>query len=242
MAHSPPEGAGAVLLFVLLLVAFVATHIAMVAPALRDPLVRRFGEKGFQGLYSLLSLLLLGGAVFLWRGMAPQPLWVAPGWAWLAGSALMLLASVLFVGSFTPANKGLAGAPQDDRPASGVLRITRHPMMWAFALWAFVHALLSGSLPTVLLMFSIGFLALVGAAHQDSRKRRRAGPAWQRYAATTSYWPGGAQISGRQPWRTFWPGLVPVVGGLLLWGLATFAHPMLGAPAVPPWGHAQERP
>lgn len=223
--------------FVLLLLLFVVSHIGMTAPAVRGPLAGRFGERGFQALYSLISLLLLSGALFLWRRLGPQPLWVAPHWAWPFCSALMLLASVLFVGSLTPANKALAGVPVDDRPAAGVLRITRHPMMWGFGIWALVHAWLSGSLPTVLLALAILIVALGGAAHQDGRKRAAGGALWQRYAGATSFWPLGAQIVGRQPWASLWPGLLPVAGGLLLWALATYAHPaLLGAPAVPPWG------
>ncbi|MCG2841021.1 NnrU family protein [Sandaracinobacter sp. RS1-74] len=223
--------------FLLLLAAFVLTHIGLATPFARDRLVARLGEKGFLGVYSLVSLLLLGGAIFAYRQLDPYPVWAAPGWAWLFSSALMLGASILFVGSLTPANKGLAGVPVDERPASGVLRITRHPMMWAFAIWAIVHAWMSGSLPTVVLAFGIGALALIGAAHQDVKKRRLLGGNWVRYERQTSYWPLGAQFSGRQPWSALWPGAVPVLGGALLWGLATFVHPMLmRAPAVPPWG------
>ena len=223
-------------IFLLLLLAFVLTHIGMATPAIRDRLVARLGEKGFMGAYSLVSLLLLGGAIYAYRGLDPYPVWVAPGWAWMLSSALMLVASVLLVGSLTPANKAMAGVPVTDRPPTGVMRITRHPMMWSFAIWAFVHAWLSGSLPTILLAFGIGALALLGAAHQDLKKRRLLGETWGRYEAATSFWPLGAQAGGKQPWGALWPGLVPVVGGVLLWALVTFVHPMLmGAPMVPPW-------
>lgn len=224
-------------LFLLLLLAFVASHILLTMPFARRPLVARLGEKGFQAAYSLISVLLLGGTIHAYRDLGPYPLWTAPGWAWALCSALMLGACMLFVGSLTPANKALAGVPASDRPPAGVLRLTRHPMMWAFAIWAFVHAWLSGSLPTILLALGIGGVALLGAAHQDRKKLRLMGEGWARYEAETSYWPLGAQLSGRQPWGALWPGLVPAAGGLLLWALLTFVHPMLmRAPVVPPWG------
>jgi uncharacterized membrane protein len=225
------------LLFSLLLLAFVVTHIGMATPAIRDGMVARLGEKGFQGVYAVISLALLIGALQVYRDLPVQPIWVAPTGAWHAASLVMLLASVLFVGSVTPANKALAGVPASDRPASGVLRITRHPMMWSFGLWAVVHATLSGSLPTVILAAGMGVLALGGAAHQDLKKRRLMGATWERYERETSYWPLGAQLSGKQPWHTLWPGLVPVVGGAILWALLTYVHPVLmKAPVVPPWG------
>lgn len=227
-------------LFVVLLAAFVLTHIGMATPPVRDGLVARVGEKGFQAIYGIVSLALLVGAVTVYRGLEPRILWVAPTGVWHVATLVMLIAAILFVGSVTPANKALAGVPASDRPASGVLRITRHPMMWAFGLWAIVHATLSGSLPTVILAAGIGALALLGAAHQDSKKRRLMGPVWERYERETSYWPLGAQLSGRQPWSALWPGVVPVVGGVLLWALLTFVHPVLmKAPVVPPWGFQQ---
>lgn len=223
-------------LFVLLLAAFVVSHIAMATPGIRDRAVAKLGGGGFQAVYALVSLALLIGAVNVYRGLEPQILWVAPVGAWHLATLVMLVASILFVGSVTPANKALAGVPASDRPASGVLRITRHPMMWAFGLWALVHATLSGSLPTVILAAGIGILALGGAAHQDSKKRRMMGPVWETYERETSYWPLGAQISGKQPWSALWPGVIPVLGGVVLWALLTFVHPVLmKAPMVPPW-------
>lgn len=225
------------LLFVALLLAFVASHMLLANPPLRDVLVARLGEKGFQAFYSLLSLALLAGAVHAYRATPDRLLWVAPIGFWHVSTLVMLLAAILFVGSLTPANKALAGVPASNRPASGVLRITRHPMMWAFGLWAAVHATLSGNLPTVIMAAGIGILALAGARLQDGKKRRQLGSAWAAYEAQTSYWPLGAILSRRQPLSALWPGFVPVAGGVALWALVTFVHPMLlKAPVVPPWG------
>jgi uncharacterized membrane protein len=226
--------------YVVLLLLFVVTHIGLAASPVREGLVARLGEKGFQALYAVVSLALLVGAIQVYREVPDRILWVAPTGAWHVATLVMLVASILFVGSMTPANKALAGVPANDRPASGVLRITRHPMMWAFALWAGVHATLSGNLPTVILAGGIGALALLGAAHQDLKKRRLMGETWARYERETSYWPGGAVLAGRQPASALWPGLVPVLGGAVLWALLTFVHPVLmKAPVVPPWGFAQ---
>ncbi len=222
-------------LYLLLLIAFTASHIGLASAAVRGPLVAQLGERGFQGFYSLISVLLLGGAIWAGRGVEPQYLWAAPFWVWRLGSFLMLIAAILLVGAFSPANRALPGVPQVDRPPTGVLRITRHPMMWAFAIWAVVHIAISGEMKAILLAVAIGVLALAGAAHQDSKKRRLIGESWRHYQAQTSYFPLGAQMRGRQPWVALWPGLVPIFGGLFLWLLATWLHPMAGAPTVPPW-------
>ncbi len=220
-----------------LLAAFVISHIAMANPPLRDRLVARLGEKGFSLLYAVVSLGLLIGAIQLYKRLEEVPLWVAGTGAYHLASLVMLLASILFVGAFTPGNRALAGVPQSERAPAGVLRITRHPMMWAFGLWALVHLVLSGDLPTVVLAFGIGFLALVGARLQDGKKRQQLGESWVRYEAQTSYWPFGAMLSGKQPWSAIWPGAVPILGGIAFWLLMTWLHPsLMGAPVVGIWG------
>lgn len=226
-------------LFILLMAAFVITHIALATPPLRDGLVARLGEGGFRIGYSLLSLALLIGAIQVYKRLPEDaPLWTAGTGALHVANLLMLVASILFVGSLTPANRALAGVPP--RPAtegpSGVLRWTRHPMMWAFGLWAIVHGWLAGDAPTLVLALGIGTLALVGAAFQDGKKARQQGADWKTYAARTSFVPFGAILSGRQPAAALWPGLVPVAGGLLLWLLLTYLHPsLMAAPAVGIW-------
>jgi uncharacterized membrane protein len=225
-------------LFVLLLAAFVVSHIALASPPLRDGFVARLGENRFRIGYSILSLALLFGAVQAYKGTADTLVWQVGTGAYHAANLIMLIASILFVGSLTPRNRALAGVPA--RPANeapaGVMRWTRHPMMWAFGLWAAVHVWLSGNLPTIILAAGIGTLALVGAAFQDGKKARQLGSDWKLYTARTSFVPFAAIVTGKQPLAALWPGLVPVVGGLLFWLLMTFLHPsLMKAPTVGIW-------
>ncbi|WP_448581331.1 NnrU family protein [Thermaurantiacus sp.] len=226
-------------LFILLMAAFVLTHIGLATPPVRDGLVVRLGETGFRVGYSLLSLALLIGAVQVYQKLPEDALlWTAGVGAYHVANLLMLLASILFVGSLTPANRALAGVPP--RPGnegpSGVLRWTRHPMMWAFGLWAFVHGWLAGDAPTLVLAGGIGTLALVGAAFQDGKKARQLGADWKMYQARTSFVPFAAILAGKQPLSALWPGLVPVVGGVLFWLVLTFLHPsLIAAPMVGIW-------
>jgi len=206
--------------------AFVAGHLVLSHP-LRAPLVGRLGDKGFSGVYAVIALGTLIWTVQAWKAAPREVLWLAPNWAWHLSPLLMLVASILLVSSFTPKNAALAGAPSATRPV-GVLNITRHPMMWAFGIWSFVHAWLAGTSDTLILSLAVGGLALVGAALQDGKKRAL-DPGWAAYEAQTSYFPFAR---GR-----FWPGWVPLIGGVLLLAAATWAHPQLGAPAVPPWVH-----
>ena len=57
---------------------------------------------------------------------------------WIAGTLLMWFASILLVGSFIK-NPAFPGAPGPKGGPAGVFKITRHPMMGSFAIWAIVH-------------------------------------------------------------------------------------------------------
>ncbi len=215
----------------LAIVVFVGTHFVLSHP-LRAPLVRRFGEQGFMGVYSLVALIALIWVVTAYRGAPSAQLWIAPVWLRWLGYLVMIDACILLAGSLIAPNPALTmmgGALQKSTHPTGVMLITRHPMMWAIGLWAMVHVAVSGRLETLILAGGMGVLALVGAKLQDGKKALQLGEAWAAYAAHTSYWPGGAQIKGRLPLRTFWPGWVPVLAGCVLYGLFVYVHgPIIG--------------
>lgn len=220
------------------IVSFVGSHELLSHP-LRRPLISALGERGFLGLYSVVALATLIWTVSAFRAAPHVQLWIAPGWAWVVSSLIMVVASILFVGSLVARNPALvnpAGPPAEIGPPRGVLRITRHPMMWAFALWALVHAWLSGTAATLTLAAGIALLALGGARMQDLKKRKQLGAAWAEYEARTSFLPFAAQVQRRLPLTTLWPGWLALIGGLLFFAGATWAHPHLfGAPVVGLW-------
>lgn len=214
--------------------AFVGTHLAMSHP-LRPALVARLGERGFAGVYSLVSFATLGWMILAWRAGNPgMPLWVAPLWWWPIASGLMLLASILLIGSLVrnPAFPHPGAEPREIPPPKGVFAITRHPMNWSFMLWALVHISLSGSARNLIVAGGILLLALIGSLGQDRKKERLIGRTWREWMARTSFVPFAAAISGRVRWRDCVPGSVALVGGALLWALVTSYH----APLVSPLG------
>ena len=208
---------------VVALAAFVGTHFLLSHP-LRAPLVARLGAGGFTMLYSLVAFATLGAAVVAWRRAPVDVWWTAPAWAWPLAAVVMLLGAILFVGSVATPNPALVGMPAAAARAAprGVQRITRHPMMWAFALWAVVHAGVSGTGRTVVLAAAILVLALVGAALQDGKKRALLGAAWASHEAATSFVPFGRGVA--------MPGWIALGGGNVLFIIATALHPLAGGP------------
>lgn len=211
--------------------AFVAGHELLSHP-LRAPIVRRIGERGFLLVYSLVAFITLGAAVQLWRAVPPDRLWTAPLWLHIGAVIAMAFAAILFVGSVSSPNPALMGMAAGGRPR-GVQRITRHPMMWSFAIWGIVHIVMSADSRTIVLASGIVTLALFGAAMQDGKKRAQ-DPAYGAHMAATGFVPFGAQLRGRAAWGSASPGITATLGGLALWALLLWAHPwVIGVPALP---------
>jgi len=201
-------------------IAFVGTHFLLSHP-LRRPLVRRIGERAFQGLYSLISLVLFGAMIYFYRviGREPERLWDAGDAGWIAGTVLMWFAAILFVGSFVK-NPALVGARGPTGGPKGVFRITRHPMMWSFAIWAGVHLMVIAAPKSLVFDGAIILLALAGAAGQDAKKARQFGEAWHEWTAQTAFVPFTRGIGN--------PGAFATIGGTLLFLAATYAHGAIG--------------
>lgn len=213
---------------------FVGSHFLLSHP-FRAPLVRTMGERGFLGGYSVVAAVTLGLLVVKYRAQPMTPLlWPVGDAIWAVATLIMLLASVLLVGSLLgnpalPTGGAAAAVPERAR---GVFAITRHPMMWAFALWAGVHAAVYPTLANFVLVGTIAILALVGAALQDAKKERLQ-PGWRDWEARTSYWPFAAIATGRARLA----GLRPhdLAGGIVLWLIATWAHWPLAGWAAGVW-------
>ncbi|MBS0284894.1 MAG: MFS transporter [Proteobacteria bacterium] len=203
-------------------IAFVGTHFLLSHP-LRAPIVGRIGERGFLALYSLVAFATLIWLALAYRAAPPAPLlWVAGDALWALASAVMLVASVLLMGSLIR-NPALPEAKTDTVPeARGVFAITRHPMMWAFALWGAAHILVYPDPSNIVVALAIILLALAGAALQDRKKEALQPDFWRGWEARTSYWPFAAIAAGRARLGGF--GMHALAGGLVVWLIATWAH------------------
>lgn len=210
--------------------AFVGTHFALSHP-LRAPLVGIIGEKAFPALYSLVAFATFGWLVMAFRVVPPTaPLWngLATG-PWAIATVLMLLASVLLVGSFigNPALPAPGAAALAAKGPHGVFHVTRHPMMWSFALWSASHVAVSPTPRVIVLSLAVAALALIGSHMQDRKKEVLMGAAWQGWEARTSYWPRLAALNKA--------GTVPWLGGIALWLGATWVHSWLIAMPAGVW-------
>jgi uncharacterized membrane protein len=114
--------------------------------------------------------------------------------------AVMPFALVLLVCGYTTRNPTAVmqekhfHAPD---PAPGILKVTRHPIMWSVALWALSHFVIQSDLASFILFGNLAALALIGMPLMDARRAERLGPLWGTFALTTSAIPFLAAIEGR---------------------------------------------
>jgi uncharacterized membrane protein len=203
--------------------AFLATHFVTSTP-LRPRLVGAFGEWPYRGVYSLIALVTLGWMIWayaqaprepLWTGMRQIPSFVMP-WAFI----------VLACGYWrNPTMVGADALLKNPDPARGMIRITRHPIMWALMLWAAAHILARGERAALIFFGGFFLLAALGTLLMDYRKR--SDPDRQRFAAVTSNIPFLAIVQGRNrvDWREI--GWKRPFLGLMLFAAFFQLHPWL---------------
>lgn len=201
---------------------FVGLHFLLSHP-LRRPLVRAVGEGAFRGIYSLIALVTFGGMIWFYDVIGREPrIWPVREAYWIVGTLLMWLGAILFVGSFV-GNPALPGARGPKGPPAGVFAITRHPMMWGFALWAITHMLVVATAKALVFDSAIIFLALAGSVMQDRKKQALMGETWHEWSAQTAFVPFSRGLAS--------PGLFAFLGGTVLLLVAAWLHPM----PVGPW-------
>jgi uncharacterized membrane protein len=204
---------------------WVGVHVGIAGTRLRARVVRATGERGFSILFSLLSVATIAFLCASYNRAPLQPLWFAPTWLLWVLAALMLPAAVLFAGSVMIRNPtGIGGAGAEPR---GMTLLTRHPMLWSFALWSFVHVAGNGDLASTLFFGAFLVTALAGMPSIDAKLAARDPVTWKRLAATTSIVPGG------KGWPLRRIGVEPVIAGAALWVVMFFGHPyVIGVSAV----------
>jgi uncharacterized membrane protein len=219
-------------------VIFVGSHFGVSDTWLREDLVRRLGERAYLGLYSAVALILFAWLVRAYASVEnPVVLWWTPPVLIVVPLVVMPLALLLVVGGYTQRNPTAVmqkRALPMERPAPGVLAITRHPLLWGIGLWAIVHLLVSDDVASIVFFAAFAVLALDGTRRLDARKQR-IWPAedWQRFAAVTSNIPFAAVFTSRNEIRIAEIGWWRLMLAGLLYILLVLLHGVvLGVPVV----------
>jgi uncharacterized membrane protein len=231
------------LIFAIALIFFIFIHVGLSATGLRAKAVAAMGEGAYRGMFALASIA--GLAFLIWTyGVArysPGNLPLAPGmavWGAHAAHGLMLASLLLIVpGLLTPGptQMGFEATIAKPEPATGILRVTRHPFLWGVVLWGAAH-LFANSEPTSIALFGgLGVMCVLGARSIDRKTAARTPEHWARFSAVTSNVPFAAIAQGRNRFNLaeiWWKLLVALAAYA---ALAYFHGPLIGVRAFT-WG------
>lgn len=179
---------------------FVFGHFILSSGPVRPRLIAVLGERGFLVGYSIFAIV-----TFVWMNLAfaRAPMvrvWVAGDWTWhLALGAMPFAAILLACGYLTRNPTAIGGGAVLDRPdpAPGIFKVTRHPIMWAIAIWAVLHMIAMGDGAAILFFGGLALLAIGGMLHIEARRARSGDERWRRFVAVTSFAPFVAALEGR---------------------------------------------
>ena len=180
-------------LLILGLVLFLGAHSTRIfAENWRQATLERLGEKGYKGVYTLVSLLGFGLMMFGFdqvRWDSPV-LWSPPVWAKHGAALLMLVSLVLLACAYAPRN--------------AIKAKLHHPMVLSVKVWALAHLLSNPRLADVVLFGA--FLLWSVLNFRAARQRDRLA------AASLSAGEGSGslepEVSSAATWRAIGIGVV----------------------------------
>ena len=218
--------------------AFCGSHILLSSTGLRGSLRDQLGERGFLAVYSLTAVVTFAWFLVAYAHAPTIILWERREWTALVPVVVMPFAAILLIAGYTTANPTAVGMERMARandPAPGILRVTRHPVMWAIGLWAVSHLIANGDLRSLMFFGAFAGLSLGGTVLIDRKKQLALGSNWPRLAEVTSNLPFAAVIAGRTGLRWREIGLLRIAAGLLLYAVLYRAHGIIaGLPVVIP--------
>lgn len=137
---------------------FVAVHAIPWAPACRVAAVRRLGENGYKGVFSLVAFVGIGLIVYGKASAGFTPVWQPPAGARWLSYALVWVGFMLFPAAHMKTN---------------VKRYTRHPMLWGVVSWGVGHLLVNGDAASMVLFGGLVLYSLAAMVSANARGARK---------------------------------------------------------------------
>ncbi len=215
--------------------AFAGGHVLVSSTPLRETLVGVFGTRAYRGVYSVFAGLTLVWMVFAYVDAPAVALWAAVSGARHLALGVMVIASVLVVCALTTPNPTLIGLGKLAAGGPvGIVKVTRHPLLWGIGLWALCHVVAKGDAASLIFFGSLAVLALAGTVLIDRKKRVSWGAAWPPFAEATSNLPLAAIVAGRARVGLAEIGWGRLAGGLALYLVLLVGHDLVsGVPVLP---------
>lgn len=215
---------------------WIATHNGFAGTDIRTRLVGKIGEIGFRIAYGVTSVIAIMMLVQAWEAAVAMPLWTAPAWLRLILALIMLPAFLFFAAGLLRNPTAVGGEALAGQQVRGIQRITRHPMLWSFALWALVHVIGNGDVASLIFFGTFAISAFLGMPSIDRKLAARDPEAAAKLQAATSILPFGAILAGRNRLVLVEIGWLAPLLALIGWAAMLHFHArFFGAPALLPF-------
>ncbi|MEI7494585.1 MAG: NnrU family protein [Alphaproteobacteria bacterium] len=182
--------------FFIALGVFLGSHLMS---SCRSFFINLVGEKIYLVFYSIVSIGTLWWLFFTAiEASSDYILWQKSTWAYWVPNVTMPFVFILFVlGINTPNPLSILckRCPFDQNNPSGIIAITRHPILWAMFIWSLSHIFPNGSLSLVITFSVFALFSLMGMKLVDLRLQKSLGKdAWIELSKNTSIFPFAALI------------------------------------------------
>lgn len=217
--------------FIVSLVVFFALHSVPAVPAIRQRLVGALGRRPYLTLYSLASLAALAWVFHAAFQLDYVELWPPAPWQTWFPIILTPIAFFLLSAGLISPNPASVSFRRGEGTPGAIVAITRHPVLWGFALWALGHMVANGDLRSQMLFGVFALFAFFGMVTTERRNRRRQEPAAEALTKTTSVIPFLAILQGRATLRMDPPMLIAlfIAAALTAWLLLGGHTALFGA-------------
>ncbi len=175
---------------------FLLLHSIPALPSVRAGIIDRLGRTAYFAGYSAASVAALIWLFSAALSLAYVPLWDLQPWHAAVTFVLAPLGGFLVIAGLLSRNT-LSISVRSSEEIGAVTRITRHPVLWGFAIWASGHVVANGDLRSLLLFGGFALFALGAIPMTEKRARRRLGDRWQGLSQYTSIVPFASLRSGR---------------------------------------------
>jgi len=212
---------------------FLCLHLFIAGTTVKSRLIARTGAPVYYGLFGLASLLGMAGMFFAYFDSMGDPLntqvWHAPHWLKYVALVVNFLAvQLIVVGLLSPSPVRLKPeAQQPDLPISGIIRVSRHPVLAGLSLLAVMHMACNGNLAAWIFFGTVLVLGYLGAYNIDLRREERLGAHYRTILKHTSFLPFVAIAQGRTRFDFLELGLLRLLVGTSAFAVLATLHELL---------------
>ncbi|MFT3997017.1 MAG: NnrU family protein [Asticcacaulis sp.] len=182
---------------------FILIHILVSGSDMRRQIIDAIGGGAYFALFSILSLAGFFWMMAAFYGARSDPsnlhLWESPFPLKIIAFGVNFLGIMLIVvGALSPSPTSLRALKHlPDQPVSGIVRISRHPVLAGIATLSLTHLITAGTLAAWVFFGTLLALSLLGASSIDRKREQQYGETYRAILRTTSIVPFAAIVQKR---------------------------------------------